>query len=235
MTCVVVDDEQLAVDVLTRYIEKLSSLELSGAFTNAIAAVDFLSRHQVDLLFLDINMPDLNGLQLLNSLTQTPMVVFTTAYSEYAVQSYDHNTIDYLLKPITFDRFIKSITKAQGLLNQQVNSQTADIAPRQTTGKTLHIKSGNSVHFISEDDISYIEGAGNYVTLFTQREKTMSLVSMNKMEEMLSSDQFVRIHKSYIVSIGQIKKLDRASVLVGKTELPIGNVYRKRLLKVLQK
>lgn len=233
MTCVVVDDEQPAVDVLTRYIQKLDSLKLKGTFTNAIAAVDFLSQHQVDLLFLDINMPDLNGIQLLGSLKQPPLVIFTTAYAEYAVQSYDHNAIDYLLKPITFDRFIKSITKARALHERQVN--TRPMAARQATGRTLQIKSGNAVHFISEDDIRYVEGAGNYVTLFTEKEKTMSLLSMNKMEEILSSNLFIRIHRSYIISIARIKKLDRASIFIDNTELPIGNIYRDRLLSALKK
>ncbi|MCE7992861.1 MAG: response regulator transcription factor [Roseivirga sp.] len=235
MRCVVVDDEQLAVDVLIRYIVKLSSLELKAAFTNAVAAVDYLSQHRVDLLFLDINMPDLNGMQLLNSLEHKPMVIFTTAYDEYAVQSYDHSATDYLLKPITFDRFIKAVTKAQGQFTlKNVQSTNPSIAV-QDKPEILQIKSGNSTHFISEDDICYIEGAGNYVTVFTEKEKIMSLMSMNKMEEMLNPDHFVRIHKSYIVAIVRIRKLDRASIMVGSTELPIGNTYRDRLFKALQK
>lgn len=235
MRCLVVDDEQLAVDVIARYIEMLDSLVLTATFTNAVAAVDFLSRHSIDLLFLDINMPDLNGLQVLNSLEHKPMVIFTTAYSEYAVQSYDHNAVDYLLKPITLDRFIKAVNKARDQRKSQTSQSITQATTSQIEPAMLHIKSGNSTHFISEKDISHIEGAGNYVTLFTGTEKIMSLISMNKMEEMLNPQHFVRIHKSYIVSISQIKRLDRSMVLVGSTELPIGNIYRNRLLKSLQK
>lgn len=234
MKCVVIDDEQPAVEVLTRYIEKHTSLTLSAAFTDAVAAVDFLSRHPIDLMFLDINMPDLNGIQLLNSLERKPMVIFTTAYSEYAVQSYDHSAVDYLLKPITFDRFMKAVNKAQNLLNlsTKIHSPEAGLSKERIT---LKIKSGNSTHFIYEDNISYVEGAGNYVTIFTKEEKIMSLMSMNRAEELLNAENFIRIHKSYIVSMAMVRKTDRASLTVGDTELPIGSTYRDRVFRALQK
>lgn len=233
MKCIVVDDEQLAIDVLSRYIEKVSSLEAAATFTDAVAAVEFLSKYPVDLIFLDINMPDLNGLQLLNSLEKKPLVIFTTAYSEYAVESYNYNAVDYLLKPVTFDRFMKAVNKAQNLSIPAITATTSQ--ENAAAPVTLQIKSGNSTHFIPEDSISYIEGAGNYVTIFTQDEKIMSLMSMSRMEALLNPRLFVRIHKSYIVSLARIRKTDRASLTVGNTELPIGHTYRDRLFRALQK
>lgn len=229
IVCAVIDDEPMAVDVITSHIEKVPFLRLAAQFTDALKAIEWLQGNKVDILFLDIDMPDISGLELLRSLSQAPKVIFTTAHPNYALESYDFNSIDYLLKPITFARFLKSANKAKQLLesNTNLSSSTTSVAPQADALPVLLLKSGTSTYRIPSQEVRYIEGTGNYLTLFTENDKIMVLQTMKQMQEQLSPKGFMRIHKSYIVAKQHIKKIEKASVEVMDKEIPIGSTYRE--------
>lgn len=233
LKCLAIDDEPMALDIITDYVKKTPFLVLDGAYRDSIKALDYLQQNKVDLIFLDINMPDLTGIQFLKSLLYQPLLIFTTAYSEYAVKSYDFDAVDYLLKPIEFERFLKAVNRAlekHRLLNQGVISQKA----LDNKTEFLMIKSGQDLHKIKIENIFFIESAGNYVVFHLKSEKIMSLLSMNKVLELLPSDQFFRVHKSFIVALSHITKIERHQVIINKKEIPIGNVYRESFFKALE-
>lgn len=233
LKCLAIDDEPMALEIIIDYVKKTPFLVMDGAYRDSIKALDYLQQNKVDLIFLDINMPDLTGIQFLKSLLYQPLVIFTTAYSEYAVESYEFAAVDYLLKPIEFERFLKAANRAlekHQLLNQGIISQKAV----ENKIKFLMIKSGQDLHKIKIDNILFIESAGNYVVFHLKSEKIISLLSMNKVLELLPRDQFFRIHKSYIVALIHINKIERHQVLINKKEIPIGNVYRESFFKALE-
>ena len=233
LKCLAIDDEPMALDIITDYVKKTPFLVLDGAYRDSIKALDYLQQNKVDLIFLDINMPDLTGIQFLKSLLYQPLVIFTTAYSEYAVESYEFAAVDYLLKPIEFERFLKAANRAlekHQLLNQGNISQKAV----ENKIEFLMIKSGQDLHKIKIDNIHFIESAGNYVVFHLNSEKIMSLLSMNKVLELLPCDQFFRVHKSFIVALNHITKIERHQVIINKKEIPIGNVYRESFFKALE-
>lgn len=234
MKCLAIDDEPMALDIIKDYINKTPFLELSASFRDSLKALDFLQNNPVDLIFLDINMPDLTGIQFLRALTVQPMIIFTTAYSKYAVESYEYDAVDYLLKPIEFDRFLKAVNKAWD--HNQLNDQSAAGQTLQKAdSEFIMVKSGQDIHNLKADEILYIESAGNYVTFVLPGRKVMSLFSMNKLLEILPGYKFCRIHKSYIVNLQHINKIERHQVLIGKKEVPIGNIYRELFFKAIQK
>jgi len=208
----VVDDEPLALDLIVGYITKTPFLELSGSFSNPFKALTFLMDQPECLVFLDINMPELSGIQLLKSLPVKPMVVFTTAYPEFGAESYEYDAIDYLLKPVKYERFLKAANKAMELVSDRPDY--------------VLIKSGTQVNKVRTNDILYVEGAGNYMTFFTKGKKIMTLLSMTEVLELLPSSNFVRIHKSYVVNSDCIDVIEKHRVLINKESIPIGVTYR---------
>lgn len=234
MKCLVIDDEPIAVGILEDYVKKVPFLELAGSYRSALKALEYLQNHSVDLLFLDIKMPDLSGIQFLKSLTSQPLVVFTTAYSEYAVESYDYQVVDYLLKPIDFDRFLKASNKA---LKQHQLLKPGDVPTSPSIKETrdkakdiILLKSGTDYHPLQTDAILYVEGAGNYVFFYTPGKKVMALMSMKETLKKLPADQFMRIHKSYIVNFRKIDVIETDQVKIGETNIPIGETYKKDFL-----
>ena len=237
MKCLVIDDEPKALDILKDYIQKVPFLELAGAYRDSLKALNYLQNHPVDLIFLDINMPDLTGIQFLNALTARPLVIFSTAYSEYAVGSYDYNAVDYLLKPIEFERFLKAANKAWEqfqLKNSKSSIKTsASSSKREENHDYILIKSGTDFHRIDMNEILYIKGAGNYVTFITKNDKIMSLLNMKDILRMLPSNQFFRIHKSYIVNFRHVALIEKDRVKIKGKKIPIGEVYRDHFLKAI--
>ncbi len=225
MNCIVVDDEPLALDLIKGYILKTDSLNLIDSFTNPFKALNYLLNNKVELIFLDINMPELSGIQLLKSLPYQPKVIFTTAYSEYGAESYEYNAVDYLLKPFKYDRFMRAINKLsdKGEQNNSIESNES----LTKTHDILFIKSGTQIHKIRIDDISFIEAQGNYVYIHSKDKKTMSLMSMNDILKELPSAEFLRIHKSYIVAIAYIDVIEKHQVIVTDKAIPIGVTYRE--------
>ncbi len=222
MRCIVIDDEPYALDLIKGYIERTPFLELVDSFTNPFKALTFLQTNEVDLAFLDINMPELTGLQLIKSLTNPPKVIFTTAYPEFGAESYEYNAIDYLLKPVKYERFLKATNKVM----EDLDKQKSD--PNQ---ETVFIKSGTQINQIQIDSILYIEGAGNYMTFYTNTKKLLTLLSMKEVLDLLPAEEFVRIHKSFIVSLPHIEIIEKHRVIIKGKPIPIGVTYREEFLK----
>lgn len=225
--CVIIDDEQHAIDVLQMHISKMPLLELQLATTNPIEAFQYVQQHKVDLIFLDIQMPELNGLQFLKLLNGKTQVILTTAYSEHALEGYEFDVVDYLLKPVLFDRFLKAVQK---VIRQKPAEETEAKKEADPPEKEfLFVKTGvrNKVVKIMLSDILYVESKGNYVLFMTESEQIMTLLSLKDLENELPKSRFIRIHNSYIVSIHYITALEGNQVQVRKTMLPIGETYKK--------
>ena len=231
LNCLVVDDEPLARSLLSDYIKKIPSLSLVSACESPLQAIEILKKNQVDLLFLDIQMPELTGIGLLKSISQKPMVIFTTAYSEYALQGYELDVIDYLLKPITFERFIKAVNKVQAFVTSSRGAST----PQHIADDFIFVKDGTKLVKIMIHDILYVEGLKDYVTIHTKTQKVVSLQRLKSLEEQLPHSLFVRIHNSFIVSLRAINTVHKNEVEVGSALLPVGETYRKAFKESIEK
>jgi DNA-binding LytR/AlgR family response regulator len=231
MKCLVIDDEPVALDILIDYIAKVPFLECEGAFRDPLKALDYLRKKRIDLIFLDINMPDLTGIQFLKTLKKPPLVVFTTAYSEYALESYDYDAVDYLLKPIEFERFVKASNKASEM--HEVKAKNKPIL----TGERDHIfiKSGTNFHKVKTANIFYIKGTGNYVTFVMDQKEILSLMTMTKALEVLPQNFFFRIHKSYIVNSVHVDFIENEEVKIRGERFPIGDSYRQAFFESIKK
>jgi DNA-binding LytR/AlgR family response regulator len=229
MRCIVIDDEPFALNLIKDYVMKTPYLELIESFTNPFKALAYLINNQADLIFLDINMPELSGIQLLNSLPYQPKVIFTTAYPEYGAESYEYNAVDYLLKPIKYERFLKAVNKVQNPTIASMHENHVQKTTKQDQDE-LFIKSGTQIHKVNKNDILYIEGAGNYTTIHFKESKILTLLKMTEVLDLLPSDEFIRIHKSYIVSFKHIDIIEKHRVLIHKKPIPIGISYREHFL-----
>jgi two-component system, LytTR family, response regulator len=232
-TCIIVDDETLAQDLLARHIAKIPQLELVATCSNAIEARFALEKHQPDIFFLDISMPNLTGLDLLRMLTRRPVTILTTAYSEYALEGYELDVLDYLLKPIEFERFFKSVSKAMDWLSRgQVSVQQsviqAEAAPLPTY---FFVKSDYKIIKVVFEEILFIEALQKYVRIHTTTERIVTLMSMSQLEEALPSNHFVRIHRSYIVNLDKINSIEGAIIHLGKHKLPLSKGQREGFLE----
>ena len=232
---IIVDDEYLAQKLLQDYVSKVDSLQLVATCSNAFEAMNALKEHTVDIMLLDIQMPDLTGLELVRSLEKKPAVIFTTAYSEYAVDAFNLAVADYLLKPFDFPRFIQAINKAigKGRTNEETPAAKSDTVSRSSDFIT--VKADYKLYKINYDDLLFIEGQHEYVTFHTAQRRVTALFALKDLEEILPKDQFVRVHKSYIVSFRHIEDLDKSDVNVAGHKIPVGSSYRDDLLMRLQK
>jgi two-component system, LytTR family, response regulator len=230
--CLVVDDEPPAREVLRRYIEQLPMLQLAGECGNAIDAIRQLQQETVDLLFLDIRMPQLNGNELLKVVKNPPPVIFTTAHPEYALEGYELDIMDYLLKPIRFDRFIKAVNKVIQLNGHR--SIESHLPPEEEKKETfVYFRSDRKMVKVMLSDILYIESMKDYVKIFTTHGMLMTKQSITSVEAMLPESEFVRAHRSYIVSIGKINSFTNELIDIDKTEIPIGKLFRNQVIKAL--
>ncbi len=229
LTCVIVEDEPLARNLLTEYVKKVPTLQLIEACSNALKALEVLRNNSVDILFLDVQMPELTGISLLKILQKKPLVILTTAYSEYALEGYELDVTDYLLKPITFERFLKAVDKVTERIQERSKPVTQEITVTSDT-KTpafVFIKDGTKLVKVMLADILYVEGLKDYVTIHTKQQKITSLQRLKTLEEQLPSNQFIRIHNSYIVALQAIDIVHKNEVQIGDAALPIGDTYRK--------
>jgi two-component system LytT family response regulator len=222
ITCIAIDDEPKALEVIERYCQKISLASLKATFREPLKAVGFLNREKVDLIFLDINMPDISGMQLLQTLSPRPLIIFTTAYSQYAVESYDLNALDYLLKPITFERFLMAINKA-----------AAALSPKNTTGMdedaAVFIKSGPQTYRVKVSEILYLEKNGNYITVHLKDGNILIRENMGDIFDLVPATDFIRVHKSYVVGIRHISMIEVHQLIVNGEKIPIGTTYRDSL------
>jgi two-component system, LytTR family, response regulator len=237
MTCLIVEDEPLARQLITQYIEKIPSLDLVKACANPLEAIEILRGTHIDILFLDVQMPEITGITLLKVLQKKPYIILTTAYSEYALEGYELEVSDYLLKPITFERFLKAVERAtQRLTLGQNNGNEPTINDPLIAEKTnnsdliqpfIFVKDGTKLVKIKLSDIMYIEGLKDYITIYTPNKKIVSLQRIKTLEAQLPDNQFIRIHNSYIVALAWIDSIHKERVEIGKTLLPISDTYRK--------
>ncbi len=227
--CVIIDDEPLAAELLQSYVEQESQLKLLATFNDAESAVDFIRANKVDLIFLDIQMPHMNGIQLLKSLSEPPMVIFTTAYTEYAAEGFELDAVDYLLKPFDIKRFQRAVNKA-GEYRRYISRTEPAANPY------IFIKSEYQVIKINYDDIRYMESLDDYVKIYTTNSRPMlTLMTLKAITEKLPEDRFARIHRSYIISLDKIESVRNKRIKIGEIELPIGNSYSESINKILTK
>lgn len=226
LNCVIVEDEPLARNLMVEYVKKVPSLHLIEACSNPVAALEVLRNNSVDLLFLDVQMPELTGISLLKVLQKKPLVVLTTAYSEYALEGYELDVADYLLKPITFERFLRAVDKVtQRVEGQKIIVQEKPV--QETASSFVFVKDGTKLVKVQLDDILYIEGLKDYVTIHTKQQKIVSLQRLKALEEQLPADKFIRIHNSYIAALKAIEVVHKGEVQVAGTLLPIGETFKK--------
>jgi len=230
--CLIVDDEPMARDVIRRYIEKVPTLQMTAEFGNAIDAMVFLQKESTDLIFLDIQMPHLSGTDFVKSLRNLPKVIFTTAYKEYALEGFELDVVDYLLKPIRFERFLRAVNKAFPQKSVQLSNQGA--GEKKAGSGFIYLKSDRKMIKVMLDDILYIESARDYLKVFTRNNSIATRQTISSLEAMLSDSEFIRVHRSYIVSIKKIDSFTHETVEIGKKEIPIGKFYLNSFLKMQQ-
>lgn len=231
--CIIVDDEPMARDVIRRYIQKIPTLKLLGEFGNGIDASMFLQEQPVDIIFLDIKMPQLSGTEFVRSLRNVPKIIFTTAHKEYAFEGFELDVIDYLLKPIRFDRFLKAVNKAFPQKQQEIETHGLVINEESKPATSfIYLRADRKMIKVLLDDILYIESDKDYVKVFTEKGFVITRQTIAAVEAMLSDGQFIRIHRSYIVSLNKLKSFTAETVEIGPKELPIGKLYRNNFLKL---
>jgi DNA-binding LytR/AlgR family response regulator len=229
MKCVIIDDEPLAVDLLKDFVGKVESLELVSTFTNAIDAISIINQSAIDLIFLDIEMPHFTGIDFINAIEKKPLIIFTTAYSNYAVEGFNLGAVDYLVKPIPFHRFLKSVLRAQQIFNPQNSPVTTNIPVSipEIEQDFMFVRAEYENIKLNFSDILFIEGLKDYVKIYTTDNKyTLTLISLIKLENLLSSKGFARIHRSYIINIKHVKSIQKNKVIIAEKRLPISESYK---------
>jgi DNA-binding LytR/AlgR family response regulator len=223
MNCIAIDDEPLALNVIKEFCEKTGFLNLIGSYNNPFDALKLLRDHQVDLLFLDIQMPNISGIEFYKSLSNPPMVIFTTAYSEHALTGFEVNAIDYLVKPFAFERFVKAINKAFELksLKKEASHQIIQQMP-----DFIMIKVEYNTVRIDLNSILYVEGLKDYIKLFCGARPVLTKSTLKNIEEKLPEERFCRVHKSYIVAIDKIERIENNRIIIGEHRIPVGDQYR---------
>jgi len=230
--CVIIDDEPIARDIIREYILKINELEIIAEFRKATEAVSFLNENKTDLLFLDINMPEINGINFAKSLSNPPAIIFTTAYREFAADGFELQAIDYLVKPIPFDRFLKAVNHYFKLHSKSAE-MTTDETREKPEEEFILLKDSKKTHKVYLSDIKYIESDGDYIRFYLQSRKIMIRGSLSSMEVTLPPALFLRIHNSYMINLKKVNALTLYSVEIDGTELPISRSHKEKVLKIL--
>ena len=235
MNCIVIDDEPLALDLLTDYIEKIPFLKLERTFTNPIEGLGYLQENAVDLVFLDVELPYLSGIEFVKCLQSKPQIIFTTAYEKYAVTGYDLEITDYLVKPVVFERFMKASSKAYSLnkLNRKGTDRPVNTSEKEPQPDYIMVKTGYSTIKVNLSDILYIEGLKDYIKIHTPDKTILTLNSLKKIQEILPDNRFVRVHRSFIVALPKIDSIQRSRIVIGKTFVPVGENYKSSFKDVI--
>ena len=240
MKCIIIDDEPLALGIIRSYCEDLGTLEIIGTFMNALDAIPVLSNTKVDLVFLDIEMPQINCIDFIKTLDQKPLFIFTTAYSQYALEGFEINAVDYLVKPIPFPRFVKAVNRAKEIHElkkaSQPTSTTSNTSDSKVVSGTMEqfifVKSDYDTIKIRLKDIRYIQGLKDYLKIHLAEEKPiLTLMTFKDIQSKLPHDQFLRVHRSYIVNIRSIDSIQRSKVIIEQVRIPIGDSYKGEFLK----
>jgi len=231
LKCVIIDDEPLARDILSGYIMQQGTLTLAGSFSNALEGQAFLQHHTVDLLLLDIEMPVISGIDLLRSLSQPPITVFTTAFRDYAFEGYELGVIDYLLKPISYERFSKAVDKVAEFLS--LEKSNTDLEPAPEIPSFIFVKSGVQKIKLSLADVIYIQGLKDYAIIHTAGGKIVTKGSVKSMQTLFPETRFMRVHKSFIVAKDKIRRIERNRIMIADQQIPIGRNYKAELDKLI--
>ena len=228
MKCVIIDDEPLAVELLVEFVGRVDSLELVTTFTNAIDAISIINQSQIDLIFLDIEMPHFSGIDFINAIEKKPLIIFTTAYSNYAVEGFNLGAVDYLVKPIPFNRFLKSVMRAQQIFTpKSLPSEISTVNTPEIEHDFMFVRAEYENVKINFADILFIEGLKDYVKIYTTDNKyILTLISLIKLENLLSSKGFARIHRSYIINIKHVKSIQKNKALIAEKRIPISESYK---------
>ena len=235
ITCYIIDDEPLAQEILEEYISKVPFLELKGSFTSPVEATGQIKQDNPDLLFLDINMPDLDGLSFIPMLNPKPMIILTTAYDQYALKAFELEVKDYLLKPFSFERFYKSVIRLYQEQNTGQQAERPEIkSDAPTESDFIFLKVGHKIRKLAIDEIIFIEGMKDYLRIHTGKEKIMTLLNFAKLEELLPSTQFARVHRSYMVAIDKIDHIEKKRIKVSDQIIPISETYADAFFKKLK-
>ncbi|WP_319589835.1 response regulator transcription factor [uncultured Draconibacterium sp.] len=233
--CLIIDDEPLARDLMRSHIEKLDNFEICAECGDAMKALQELHNHKVDLMFMDIQMPQITGIEFLKTLKNPPKVIITTAYREYALEGFELDVVDFLLKPITFERFLKSVNKFYQSVQDDIPAPQSMTGANGKSDETfIYVKENKKVLKVHLNEILYIEGLSEYVQIYTTDKKIITKTSMTHMAEKLPDNGFMRIHKSFIVALSKIEAFTTSSIEVPGKELPIGRSYKNAVLEVLQ-
>lgn len=238
--CIAVDDEAYAAEILATYIKRIPFLELTGVTTNAFEALSLVQEGKVDLVFLDIQMPELTGIQFLKICGSKCKVILTTAYPEYALDGFEHDVVDYLLKPISFERFYKAVQKVEQLLvppAPPAETDNAGNSPSQLNNQDyMFIKGESKNKFIkvAYQDILYIEGLKNYISVFTDKGRIVTYLTLREIEQYLPKNRFYRVHKSYIIPIDKIAMIDGNTIFIKEHTIPVGDTYREEFFKLIR-
>jgi DNA-binding LytR/AlgR family response regulator len=225
--CLAVDDEPPALEIINNYINTVPSLELAGTCINAIDALNFLRNTHIDLMFLDIQMPQLLGTDLLRTINNPPKVIFTTAYREFAVEGFELNAVDFLLKPISFERFVKAVNKV-------MDTKLAQPSRQDTIDQYIYFRSDRKLHKVAMDDIVFIESLKDYIKVVTKTKTIITRQSISSIEERLPKSSFIRIHRSFIVSLSKVQSYSPELIGIGNEELPVSRMYRHEVEKVFK-
>lgn len=232
---ITIDDEPLALQLVSGYVEKVPGLELVGSFDNPLDAMEYLQGNEVDLIFLDIHMPDLNGIEFARILDNRPKIIFTTAYERYALEGFKLDIVDYLLKPFGFDEFLKAAEKAKKLIAYEQNDSKGEEV--EANQEFLFLKSEYKIKRINFNDIQYIEGLKDYVKVYLQHQTKpiLSLSSLKALESKLPGTKFMRVHRSFIVNLEKIDTIERSRIVFGKTYIPVSEQYKEEFQTYLKK
>ncbi|MDY8136144.1 LytTR family DNA-binding domain-containing protein [Aquimarina sp. 2201CG5-10] len=238
MKCIIIDDEPLALGIVKSYCEDVGTLEIIGTFTNALEAIPLLNAGKVDLVFSDIEMPQINGIDFIKTLDHRPLFIFTTAYSQYALEGFEINAVDYLVKPIPFPRFVKAVNRAKEIYDLKNTSQTTetqnneDIISSNTTSQFIFVKSEYDTVKIQLSDITYVQGLKDYLKIYTIDEKPiLTLMTFKDIQSKLPPEYFIRVHRSYIINIRSIDTIQRSKIVIGDVRIPIGDSYKVEFTK----
>jgi two-component system, LytTR family, response regulator len=231
ITSIAIDDEPLALQLVCGYIEKTPALSLAGSFDNPLDATEFLLKHKVDLIFVDIQMPDLSGIEFTRLLEKGPKIIFTTAFEQYALEGYKLDIVDYLLKPFSYEEFLSAVQKAQKLIGLERRDQNKV----EVKNEFLFLKSEYKIKRINFNDIQYIEGMKDYIKVFTTSESkpVLSLTSLKILETKLPAGKFMRVHRSFIVNLEKINTIERSRIVFGTVYIPVSDQYKEKFQKFL--
>ncbi|MEI7726835.1 MAG: response regulator transcription factor [Bacteroidota bacterium] len=236
INCIAIDDEPLALDIIRDYCSKVTFLNLLRTFDNAIESIEYIRTNKIDLIFLDIQMEELSGIQLLNALKHRPFVIFTTAYERYAIQGFELDVVDYMLKPISFERFIKGVNKVCERLQMDLDGAKPESGKTKPAEPSFFfVKTETRMERIENHDVLYVEGMGDYWRIVTKTRRIMTLMNARKLEEVLHEPQFCRVHKSFFIALDKIESIERNRIKIGDQYIPVSETYHKAFFDLVER